>query len=258
MKEQLIVRTDPQPIIRKNAEQNREWPYKTVADLWYPRLEEIKRRFFDGVLKPWDISPLPKLPIAIENMRNYRVLASYKLVPDGYGLNDKLTLNSDHFIIENNSWVWDYGGDWGLAETIVHEVAHGWHKHKGKTKPSHNKEFTNKLLELGIHCDEQGCHPQVAEENSPFGILMKEWGISRPEMQDTKGEDWFWLWAEKEGKGRKGKSSLYNWVCPDCGIHARMGIKGDPELVHDPCSLKKGEKVFFVRAIGMLRMNNEK
>jgi hypothetical protein len=28
----------------------------------------------------------------------------------------------------------------------------------------------------------------------------------------------------------------------------RIGIKGNPEIVHDPCSEKKGEKVFFVRA----------
>jgi hypothetical protein len=27
-----------------------------------------------------------------------------------------------------------------------------------------------------------------------------------------------------------------------------MGIKGNPEIIHYPCSEKKGEVVFFVRA----------
>lgn len=33
-----------------------------------------------------------------------------------------------------------------------------------------------------------------------------------------------------------------------------MGIKGDPRIIHEPCSEKKGELVFFVRAVGMLGM----
>ena len=41
----------------------------------------------------------------------YKTLASYRLVPDGYGMNDKLTLNAKHFVNVDGVWVWDWGGD---------------------------------------------------------------------------------------------------------------------------------------------------
>jgi hypothetical protein len=34
-------------------------------------------------------------------------------------------------------------------------------------------------------------------------------------------------------------------------MKVRMGIKGDPALVHDTCSEKLGKKVFLIRADGI-------
>ena len=48
----------------------------------------------------------------------------------------------------------------------------------------------------------------------------------------------------------RGKSTLNKWICPDCGLAVRMGIKSDPKLVHDVCSEIKGQKVFLIRDDG--------
>jgi hypothetical protein len=56
-----------------------------------------------------------------------------------------------------------------------------------------------------------------------------------------------WLlkfWA----KDREGPSTLNKWECPECHMKVRIGIKGNPEIIHHPCLDKKGEPVFFVRS----------
>lgn len=82
---------------------------------------------------------------------------------------------------------------------------------------------------------------------------MHHFGISRPDaIPDAEGQrsrrfDWFEI-----GKKEKGVSTLTKWTCPECGLNLRVGIKGNPEVIHHPCSEKKGELVFFVRASAML------
>ncbi len=255
--ERIIEVPNPQPEIRKAAETNPEWPYREFASNVYRRLDVVKERFFDGVFKSWDEKKMPSPPVAIENMRNWRWLASYNLVPDGYGISDKLTLNEEHMINENGVWKWRFG-EWALWETVTHEVCHQWKHRKsgepyviGKSEGHDSKIFIPKLEELGIHCNSKGQHTQQADLDKPFGMLMKQWGISRPEIppesQFNPDLSWFIDWISKMGKEKKGTSTLNKWECPECGLKARIGIKGNPELVHDPCSEKKGEKVFLVR-----------
>ena len=77
---------------------------------------------------------------------------------------------------------------------------------------------------------------------------MGELGIPRPDDVPRDAEskkDWFRPTPEK------GKSTLHKWICPDCGLAVRIGINGDPYLVHDVCSEIKGEKVFLVRHDGL-------
>jgi hypothetical protein len=84
-----------------------------------------------------------------------------------------------------------------------------------------------------------------------FAQLMSELGIERPDdVPRETGEkptkkDWF------RPNKEKGRSTLHKWVCPDCGLSVRMGIKSDPFLVHDICSEIKGEKVFLVQHDGL-------
>lgn len=85
-----------------------------------------------------------------------------------------------------------------------------------------------------------------------FELLMQELGIQPPDLsQKTDDLDWFKWLLKFMGKSRQGTSTLHKWTCPECGLNARIGIKGDPEIVHEPCSQIKGEKVFFVRADGL-------
>jgi hypothetical protein len=93
----LIEKADPYPEIRRHAEKNREWDYSDEVAWLNRKFDQLKERFFDGVLA-LDRPPLPVAPIAIENLRNVRTLATYHVVPDEYGLNYKLTLNEQHYI----------------------------------------------------------------------------------------------------------------------------------------------------------------
>lgn len=83
---------------------------------------------------------------------------------------------------------------------------------------------------------------------------MKELGIEPPNLEQKPEDldlDWFKWLLDYWGKARKGISTLSKWECPECGLKARIGIKGDPKIVHDPCAEKLGRKVFFIRADGM-------
>jgi hypothetical protein len=96
-----------------------------------------------------------------------------------------------------------------------------------------------------------GCHVQLAD--GPFAILMKEFGIEPPNLSHKPDDidiDWFKRFQEMQGIKRKGRSSLHKWTCPMCGLNARMGIKGDPLIRHNPCEQKTGHAVFFVQMDG--------
>jgi hypothetical protein len=66
-----------------------------------------------------------------------------------------------------------------------------------------------------------GAHYQVAELDSPFGRVMRELGISRPDdvprVEDPKRDYW-------RPTREKGKSTLTKWEC-GCGQKARVGTK---------------------------------
>ncbi len=247
MKEALFETPNFQPAdyLRKYVENNREWPYAELVNRIYPVVETIKQRFYDGVFTPWQLERLPVPPIAIEDMRNWKTLATYRLIEDGYGFNDKLTLNEAHLKQIDGIWAWDYGGDWGLYETITHEVCHEWYRRRiDSGHDKHDPVFTGKLSELGIHCNKKGQHTQLADEDKPFGILMKEWLVQKPEEIEPGTVYPFDWW--RDGKDKKGGSTLKKWCCPECGLKVRMGIAGDPKLRHHTCEEAAGHPVFLI------------
>lgn len=79
---------------------------------------------------------------------------------------------------------------------------------------------------------------------------MYELGIEPPKELEKLPEeleiDWFKKLLDESGKGRKGKSTLKKWCCPECGMNVRMGISGDPKLRHHICETETGWKVFLV------------
>ena len=95
-----------------------------------------------------------------------------------------------------------------------------------------------------------GCHTRLAD--GTFALLMKELGIDPPESDNPNEEikvDWFK--RNPDFKEIKGRSSLHKWTCPVCGLNARMGIKTDPKIRHEPFEQKTGHAVFFIQEDGL-------
>lgn len=244
---------DPKPAIQKNAENARDWEYSEEAKYLYRMAVLFKDRFLDPVLLT-DRGRLPDPVISFDDLRNQKTLAAYALHRNPQGLLDEITFNTVHYGEEDDKKVWGFGR-WAQLETLLHEQVHLWQQNFGEhpVRPgrvSHNKEFVEKCESLGLHpLPVVGAHHAVAD--GVFAQLMGELGIPRPDdvPRITKGKpvkkDWFR--PEKE----KGTSTLHKWECPECGLKVRMGISGNPELIHHPCSEKKGEKVFLVRHDGL-------
>ena len=137
-------------------------------------------------------------------------------------------------------------------ETLSHEQVHLYLHHlsdiDGKHRPSHGVEFVQKCESIGLHVlPARGSHYQVADADSPFGRIMKELGIERPDdvpRSDGDKRDWF------RPRKERGKSSLEKYTCPECGLNVRIGVKEDPGIIHHKCSVEKGENVFFVKFDG--------
>lgn len=246
----LIEKHDPQPEIRKNAENAPDWEYTEEAQFLYRLGVVFRNRLVDPILRT-DRSQVPDPVISFENLRNNNTLAAYTLARNPQGLLHEITFNTAHYQLEDDRRIWKYGR-WAQLETLLHEMLHLKQQKYGKDpysggKVTHNKEFAAIAKDLGLNVTPNiGSHFAVADEGSPFAILMKELGIDRPAdvvRASNEKADWF-----EVGKKRKGVSSLHNWVCPECGIHARIGVKDNPEIIHAPCSARKGETVYFVRA----------
>lgn len=252
----LIGTPNPQPEVRKNAETASDWEYKDEAAYLYRMAVLFKDRLLDP-LHHLDRTRLPEPVIAFENLRNKNTLAAFRLTRSPEGLQNEIIMNAEHYATEDGKKVWIYGR-WAQLETLLHEQVHEWQQVFGKDPVSlkriyHNKEFVEKCESLGLHPKlGEGYHLRLAGE--PFSIVMRELGISPPDVKDQPDEldlDWFKWLLDFLGKSRKGTSTLTKWECPECGLKVRMGIKGDPALVHDPCSEKTGRKVYLIRSDGL-------
>jgi len=165
-----------------------------------------------------DRSQVPDPVISFENLRNNNVLAAYTLQRNPQGLLHEISLNTAHYQEMDGKQEWKYGR-WAQAESLLHEMLHLKQQKYGKTpyksgRNSHNKEFVTMAKELGLNVTPViGNHFQVADKDSPFGLLMRELGIQRPDdVVRAEGvkikDDWFEI-----GKKRKGKSSLTKYSC---------------------------------------------
>ena len=236
---------NPADALRRAAEKNVTWDYSAEAKELYGRADVILDRLYPSIATPNFQGKLPKVAIGIESLRNKRTLAAYHLVPDSVGLPFKITFNEQHYIEEDGRRIWRYG-DWSQMETLAHELGHHWQQMLGKdpftkrSKITHNQEFTGKLRQLGLYCDSDGAHYQVADIDSPSGILFREWGLRPPDdvpRGDPNEFNWFDFFADREGRGRPGTSTLNKWICPECGLKVRYGKKDDPNLTHTPCGV---------------------
>jgi hypothetical protein len=243
---ELITRPNPQPDLVRFTKENQGWEFKDEVEKLYRRAEVMMERFYPVFdLTRFD-GQLPRVVLAVESLRNKNTLAAYRLVKDEYGFDRKITFNEQHYVRDKDGKPrWEYG-EWAQNETLCHELGHNWQQLIGKNpfKPTsrvtHNKEFTDKMKSLGIHCESEGYHNRLADLDSPFGLLMKEWGVEPPEETPagTISIDWFKFTAGD----RKGRSTLIKWQCPECKTSVRYTRKDDPMLLHLPCG------TVFVRA----------
>ena len=254
---QMIEFTNPQPEIRKNAETARDWEFVDEAAYLYRMANLFNDRFLDPILLT-DRRRLPDPVISFENLRNRNTLAAYTLVRNPQGLLYEITMNAQQYVDEKidgktvKAWMF---GRWAQLETLLHEQVHLWQQNFGKdpVKPGrshHNKEFVDKCESLGLHpMPGVGCHTKLADGS--FALLMNEMGIQSPDLSekpDGMKKDWFKWYQETYGEKRKGRSSLHRWVCPECGLNVRIGIKGNPEIRHSSCEKKTGRETFFVKS----------
>lgn len=217
MAERLIEFPNPQPAVRDNAEKAKGWEFQDEAQYLYLKAVQLRDRLIDPIARV-DRGQVPDPVIGFENLRNYKVLAEFHLFRDGLGLPDRINFNTEHYQEKDGKKEWQWGR-WAQLETLAHEYIHLWQKALNIGKPGHGFEFCQKCESIGLHpMPIFGCHIAVADE--PFSILMKEWGIERPEdvPHDDRRIDWF-----KNGKEIKGRSSLSRWSC-GCQ-NARIGAK---------------------------------
>lgn len=250
---ELIVKANPQPEVRKNAETARDWEYSDEAKYLYRMAVLFRERLIDPIARI-DRSQMPDPIISFSNLRNLNTLAAYRLTRNPQGLLYEITFNTEHYEAVEGQIAWRFGR-WALLETLAHELVHEWQQTAGNdpVKPGkvyHNKEFVEKCESIGLHPKiGEGYHLKLAD--GPFAVLMKELGIDPPDLSQQPANidwDWFKWFLDYLGKKPKGKSSLTKWECPECGMKVRMGIKGDPLLRHDPCEKTTGGPVFLIRS----------
>jgi len=256
----LIETADPQPEVRKNAESARDWEFKDEAAYLYRMATLFKDRFLDPIHLT-DRNRLPDPVISFRNLRNLNTLAAYTLARNPQGLLYEISMNTQQYEEKENDgenhMIWIFGR-WAQLETLLHEQVHLWQQNFGadpykQGRSQHNVEFVEKSESLGLHPKPgYGYHTRLAD--GPFALVMKELGIEPPELPKTDEEpnmDWYKWFQDFQGKRRKGRSSLHKWTCPVCGLNARIGIKDNPLIRHEPCEIKTGHAVFFVQADGL-------
>ena len=237
---------NPQPAVRENAEKAKDWAYADNARYLYDKAVQLRERLIDPIARI-DRDRMPDPIISFGDLRNKNTLAAYRLVRNPQGLLYEITFNTEHYVdetkdAEQSKKVWKFGR-WAELETLTHELVHEWQQTVGEDpirlgKVYHNREFVDKCESIGLHPKlGEGYHLQLAD--GAFEVYMNEMGIPKPlgqeEIPPELDVDWF-KWLEKfSGKDRKGKSTLSKWVCPSCDLKVRVGIKGDPELIHIPC-----------------------
>jgi len=240
----LLEKSNPQPEVRKNAENAEDWMFVDEAKYLYRMATIYKDRLIDPILRT-DRGRLPDPVISFNNRRNYRVLASYSMVRNPQGLLDEITFNTQqyNYVDENEDRVYWIFGRWAQLETLLHEQVHLWQQNFGDHpvqigKPYHNKEFVSKCNSLGLYPKlGPGYHIKMAD--GLFENLMSELGIEKPDPllipEKARRSDWFKELLGDDDKRKKGTSTLKKWVCPNCDLKVRIGIKSDPELIHKPC-----------------------
>jgi len=96
----LIELNNPQPEVRKNAENAKDWAYADEAVYLYRMAVLFRDRFLDPILLI-DRRRLPDLVISFANLRNKNTLAAYTLVRNPQGLLYEITMKMSIILMMN-------------------------------------------------------------------------------------------------------------------------------------------------------------
>lgn len=140
--------------------------------------------------------PVPIPAISFERTK-VSTLGHYVIGRNSMGINENINLNSLYL----NRPMWD------IIATLVHELCHSNQKIYGKPSNSwfHNKEFKDKMLSIGILCNDKGCHVAIGD---PFVFMLKKHGIKFDLPNNKKGS-----YDISSKFKKKGTSKLKKWTC---------------------------------------------
>jgi len=239
------------PALNDYVEGAKDWEFIEQYKFLNRWARIFKERLLDPIAVPGK-PPLPDPVIGFERMR-VETEAAYTLNRNDHGLLYEINFNRVHHITgaEGVEWRW---GKWGALETLLHEMIHLWQQNAGehpykKGNNTHNAEFIKKAEYFGLHPKPVvGCH--IAPADGLFEVLMKEYGITRPEVEipEDSNTDWRERSKDKFKEPPKGRSTLTKWECPNCRLNLRVGIKGDIEVACMPCTRDTADVVMFIRS----------
>ena len=199
--------------VRQNVESAKDWQYQETAKTLYRWADRFMERFIRPIELPGPAPPCPNPCLSFDRF-DHRVYAFFRDSRNPQGLLYEITMNTLH--LEPPLWY--------QLETLLHEIVHLKQQNFGRTPMKnnyHNKEFVEMCEGLGLHpALGPGWHARMATE--PFSVLMKEYGVQRPEpdgrvavAKPERGDYW------ENPDRREGKSTLAKWQCP-CGQIVRV------------------------------------
>ncbi|MFC1895418.1 hypothetical protein ACFL0Q_01985 [Thermodesulfobacteriota bacterium] len=140
-----------------------------------------------------------RVPVQAITLQKARVttFGQYVVERNGFGVWERININRVH--LDRPMWE--------ILVILTHVMVHGWQAAYGKPSKSwfHNKEFRQKMIELGIHADARGRHLALGD---PFVLLLRKHGVSFKHRRDPDGL------VRLPPKARpKGRSKLKKWSC---------------------------------------------
>jgi len=198
--------------IRENEKTVTDWALSDLAKVLYWWTDIFNMEFFKG-------HPVPVPALSFEKTKA-TTLGRYVVGRNPFGIKENISLNLVHL----DRPVSD------ILATLLHEICHSWQAAYGKPSNSwfHNKEFRQKMLEMGIVVSGKGCHLGVQD---PFVSLLKEHGVKVNGEESPDG-----IIKIPPKPKPKGKSKLKKWTCGCTNVRAAVKL----EATCDICGNKFG------------------
>ena len=192
--------------IRENEKTVADWELSDLAKVLYWWTDVFNMEFFKG-------QPVP-VPAISFGKSKVGSLGHYVIGRNSFGVKENININRVHL----DRPMWD------ILATLVHEMCHSWQAAYGEPSNSwfHNKEFREKMLEIGIVVNSKGCHLGVQD---PFVFILKK---HRVKVNGKQSPDGFIKIPPKPKP--KGKSKLKKWTCGCTNVRAAVKLEATCDI----------------------------